>query len=159
MQNFRKTLWVNCSFKVDYCYQNQGLTNLHCFKGSKYHDIFLICAHMARYPYFPASRKMCLMGDIKMGAYYSSWYTAHVSIGIIRILAYVFYETLDSHYKRILAFWHKNIEVQLVMGNNLFSEGYETWNSLIKTANWNIFTSGELPVAKTSEKSFHQDIS
>ena len=100
----KKISWVHCFFKADCCNRNQSVTKLNCFKESKYHDIFLIWAHMARNPYFPAGRKMCLMGDIKVRAYYSSWDNAHVSISINRILTHVSYETLDSHYKRILPF-------------------------------------------------------
>ena len=59
---------------------------------------------MARNPYFPVGRKMCLMGDIKERVYYSSLDNVHVSICTIRILVYAFYEPLDCHYKRILAF-------------------------------------------------------
>ena len=42
-----------------------GLTYLHCSKESKYNNIILICAHMARNPYFSGTCNMCLMGDIQ----------------------------------------------------------------------------------------------
>ena len=43
---------MNCSFKLDWRLWNQGVTHLHCFKDSKYNNIFFMCAHMAPNPYF-----------------------------------------------------------------------------------------------------------
>ena len=98
------TLWFNSLRKI-VGYKWLGLSHLHCFKDSKCNNIFLVCAHMARNPYFPVGRKICLMGDRKVRVYYSSWDNVYVSICTIRILVYVLYETLDLHYKKIVTFF------------------------------------------------------
>ena len=61
---------------------------------------------MAQNPYFSATSNMCLMGDIKAVAYFSWSHSAHLSICIIRIFSYVFFESLDRHYKKIFTFRH-----------------------------------------------------
>ena len=43
---------------------------------------------MARNPYFPVGRKMCLMGDIKVCVYYSLSGNVHLSDCGIGILVY-----------------------------------------------------------------------
>ena len=124
---------MNCSFKLDWRLWNQGVTDLHCFKDSKYNNIFLICAHMARNPYFPVGCKMCLMGDIKVRVYYSSWDNVQVSICTIRILVYVLYETLDLHYKKSMPFLDQE-KIQ----NLLNSERLSTKSTARKTTSINI---------------------
>ena len=47
------------------------LPNLHWSQHSNYHNIFLICAHMARNPKFSTTSNMCLMDDIKAVAHFS----------------------------------------------------------------------------------------
>ena len=47
---------------------------------------------------------MYLMGDIKVRVYYSTSGNAHLSDCGIGILVYVFYETLDFHYKKVSPF-------------------------------------------------------
>ena len=48
-----------------------GVSHWHCSKESKYNNIILICAHMARNPYFSGTCNMCLMGDIQTVVKYS----------------------------------------------------------------------------------------
>ena len=53
---------------------------------------------------FSATSNMCLMGDIKAVAYFSWWHSVHLSICIIRIFSYFFFESLDRHYKKVFTF-------------------------------------------------------
>ena len=99
-----KTWWVNVAFKVDSCYRDQGVTKLYCFKESKFHEIFLICGHMAQNPYFPADRKMCLMGDIQVSSKFSMSNDVHLLRRGIRILSYALFEMLLFQWLKILPF-------------------------------------------------------
>ena len=99
-----KTWWVNVAFEVDCCYRNQGVTKLYSFKESKFHDIFLICGHMAQNPYFPADRKMCLMGDIQVSIKFSMSNDVHLLRRGIRILSHTLFEILIFQWLKILPF-------------------------------------------------------
>ena len=99
-----KTWWVNVAFEVDCCYRNQGVTKLYSFKESKFHYIFLICGHMAQNPYFPADRKMCLMGDIQVSIKFSMSNDVHLLRRGIRILTHTLFEILIFQWLKILPF-------------------------------------------------------
>ena len=59
---------------------------------------------MAHFSYFSTSSKMCLIGDIKVRAYFSSSDSAQLSMCIFRIFVCALYEPLDRHYKKIFTF-------------------------------------------------------
>ena len=81
-----------------------GLRNLHDFKDLKFHNIILIRGHMAQNPYFPAPCKMCLMGDVQVGIYFSKSNDVHLSRRDIRIFSSALFETPNLHRLKILPF-------------------------------------------------------
>ena len=90
--------------QVHGCVSKWGVAHLHCFKDSKYHIIILICAHLAQNSYFPVSCKMCLMGDIQAGIYFSKSNDVHLLRRGIRILSYALFETPLLPRLKIVAF-------------------------------------------------------
>ena len=86
------------------CCTIMSVRNLHDFKDLKYHIIILICAHMAQNSYFPVSCKMCLMGDIQAGIYFSKFNDLHLLRRGIRILSYALFETPLLYRLKILPF-------------------------------------------------------
>ena len=90
--------------QVHGCVSEWDVVHLHCFKVLKYHDIILICAHMAQYPYFPAPCKMCLMGDIQVGIYFSKSNDVHLLRCGIRILSNALFETPNLYRLKSLSF-------------------------------------------------------
>ena len=80
--------------QVHSCVFAWDVAHLHCFKDLKYQNIILMCGHMAQNPYFPAPCKMCLMGDIQVGIYFSKSNDVHLLRRGIRILSYALFEML-----------------------------------------------------------------
>ena len=89
--------WLFICFRKVSCGRTHSVTQFHCLQESKNHNIILICAHMAQNPYFPAPCKMCLMGDIQVGMYFSKSIDVHLLQRGIRILSDALFETLNLH--------------------------------------------------------------
>ena len=106
------------------------MAHLHCFKGLKYHEIILICGHMAQNPYFLPPCKMCLMGDIQVGISFSKSDDVQLLRRGIRILSYALSETLNLYRLKILPFeilnFYERYQNHIYCESNLYRRALTT---------------------------------